>query len=67
MNMSMRADEEEELSSEDEDQLLYTKSFEEDASRHGSSYARFKQRMLKEFKEDDLLEDSEKDEDTVRV
>ncbi|XP_023319556.1 probable RNA polymerase II nuclear localization protein SLC7A6OS [Eurytemora carolleeae] len=63
-SLHMRAEEEEDLSSEDEDKLLYTQAFEEDASRHGSSYARFKQRMMKEFQEEDLLEDSEKDEDS---
>lgn len=42
-----------ELSSDDEDQLLYTRSFDEDAAHHGSAYARFKQRMVKEFYEED--------------
>jgi len=42
-----------ELSSDDEDQLLYTRSFDEDSAQHGSAYARFKQRMVKEFYEDD--------------
>ena len=51
-------------SEEEEDKLVYTRSFKEDAARHGASYARYKQRMLKEFKDDDLLEDSEKDEDS---
>jgi len=45
-------DDSEELSSDEDDQLLYTKTFEEDAAHHGASYARFKQMMMKEFAED---------------
>jgi len=63
--MSLRmAEEEEDLSSDDEDELLYTKSFDDDADMHGSGYARYKQRILREFRDDDLLEDSESDADS---
>merc|ERR1711874_230065 len=49
-------DDSDELSSDD-DQLLYTKTFEEDAAHHGASYARFKQMMMKEFDSDNSDED----------
>jgi len=56
------------LSSDEEDKLLYTKSFEEDVNLHGREYAKYKQQMMKElnkngldFTEEDLLDDSEKD------
>jgi len=42
-----------ELSSDDEDQLLYTRSFDEDAAQHGNAYARYKQRIVREFYEDE--------------
>ena len=48
-----------ELSSDDEDQLLYTRAFDEDSAQHGSAYARFKQKMIKEFYDDG--EDAELD------
>eukprot|EP00092_Neocalanus_flemingeri_P027720 GFUD01030091.1.p1 GENE.GFUD01030091.1~~GFUD01030091.1.p1 ORF type:complete len:355 (-),score=120.56 GFUD01030091.1:119-1183(-) len=53
------------LSSDDEDQLLYTRAFDEDAAHHGSAYARFKQRMVKEFygDEDDDDEDGSEDDE----
>merc|ERR1711971_492129 len=44
--------------SSDEDQLLYTKTYEEDdANRSGIAYARFKKQMMKEFYDDDEDED----------
>ena len=47
------------LSSDEEDQLLYTRSFDEDvAARSGAAYAKFKQRMLKEFYEDEDEEEA---------
>ena len=51
------------LSSDDDDQLLYTRSFEQDEAASGSAYARFKQKMLKEFYEDDLDEYDDDDDD----
>jgi len=45
--------------SDAEDELVFTRSFDEDANRHGTAYARFKQNILKEFKE------CEDDEDEV--
>jgi len=45
--------EDSQLSSDEEDQLLYTRSFDEDASHHGSAYAKYKQRMMKELYDDD--------------
>jgi len=60
-----KAEGEEDLSSDDEDELLYTKAFDDDADMHGTGYARYKQRILREFKnDDDLLEDSESDADS---
>ena len=47
------------LSSDEEDQLLYTKSFDEDVATSGKAFARFKQQMLKEFYEDDDDDDDE--------
>jgi len=43
--------------SDAEDELVFTRSFDEDANRHGAAYARFKQNILKEFKECDDDED----------
>jgi len=54
-------DERDELSSDEEDQLLYTKSFKSDSVHHGSAYARFKQKMMKEFYQSKEDEDSEDD------
>ena len=57
-------DEEDSNCSSDEDQLLYTKAFDEDASFHGVAYARYKRNMLQQFygdKEDDS--DAESDDD----
>jgi len=51
-----------ELSSDEDDQLLYTRSFDEDSAQHGSAYARFKKKMIKEFyddEDDDELDGSE--------
>ena len=46
------------------DQLLYTRSFDEDSAQHGAAYARYKQKMMQEFYDDDLeQEDDEEDED----
>lgn len=45
--------------SDAEDELVFTRSFDEDANRHGAAYARFKQNILKEFRE------CEDDEDEV--
>jgi hypothetical protein len=49
---------EEDLSSEEEDGLVYTKSFQQDEAMHGKSYAKYKADMLKEFQDDGLLDDS---------
>lgn len=57
------AEEGSELSSEDEDQLLYTRAFDEDAANHGSAYAKFKQRMVREFYEDEDEDDLDGSED----
>merc|ERR1712079_651303 len=52
------------LSSDEEDQLLYTRSIDEDvAARSGAAYAKFKQRMLKEFYEDEDEEEEALDDD----
>ena len=46
------------------DQLLYTRSFDEDSAQHGTAYARYKQKMMREFYDDDLeQDDDEEDED----
>ena len=56
--LGLASSEDDGLSSDDEDQLLYTKSYEEDdANRSGIAYARFKKQMMKEFY------DAEDDED----
>ena len=36
-----KAEGEEDLSSDDEDELLYTKAFDDDADMHGTGYARY--------------------------
>jgi len=46
-------DDSDNLSSDAEDELVFTRSFNEDAYRHGASYARFKQNIMKEFGEED--------------
>jgi len=61
--LGMCAEDGSELSSDDDDQLLYTRSFDEDAAHHGSAYARFKQRMIKEFYDDEDDDDEEGSED----
>jgi len=48
-----------ELSSDEEDPFLYTKTYEEDAAHHGPSYARFKQKIIKEFYEKESDDDEE--------
>lgn len=53
---------EEDLSSDEEgESLAYTKTVEEDENLHGKSYARYKQQMLREFRDDDLLDDTEEE------
>eukprot|EP00088_Acartia_fossae_P051032 TRINITY_DN5729_c0_g1_i2.p1 TRINITY_DN5729_c0_g1~~TRINITY_DN5729_c0_g1_i2.p1 ORF type:complete len:388 (-),score=112.96 TRINITY_DN5729_c0_g1_i2:795-1883(-) len=52
----------EELSSDEEDQLLYTQSFDQDVALHGKGYAKYKAKMLKEFQEDGLFSDSDDEE-----
>lgn len=47
------------LSSDEEDQLLYTKSFDDDVATSGKAFARFKQQMIKEFYQDEDEEDDE--------
>jgi len=57
-------DEEDSNCSSDEDQLLYTKAFDEDASFHGVAYAKYKRIMLQQFygdKEDDSVAESDDD------
>merc|ERR1712179_503274 len=61
--LGFRGEDGSELSSDDEDQLLYTRSFDEDAAHHGSAYARYKQKMVKEFYEDEDDDDSDGSED----
>ena len=51
-----------ELTCNVQNQLLYTRSFDEDTAQHGEAYARYKQRMIKEFYDDDLEDDDEDDE-----
>ena len=44
--------------------MLYTRSFDEDSAQHGAAYARYKQKMMQEFYDDDLEQyDDEEDED----
>jgi len=58
--LGLNSDEEKsDLSSDEEDQLLYTRAFDEDASRHGRAYAQFKQKMVREFYQDDSDEDDD--------
>ena len=45
------------------DQLLHTRSFDEDSAQHGAAYARYKQKMMQEFYDDDLEQDQDEDED----
>merc|ERR1719184_727832 len=61
--LGFRGEDGSELSSDDEDQLLYTRSFDEDAAHHGSAYARYKQKMVKEFYEDEDDDDFDVSED----
>jgi len=61
--LGFRGEDGSELSSDDEDQLLYTRSFDEDAAHHGSAYARYKQKMVKEFYEDEDDDDFDGSED----
>lgn len=42
-------DERGDLSSDEEDQLLYTRTFKKDSENHGAAYARFKHKMMREF------------------
>ena len=59
LGLGLASSESDGLSSDEEDQLLYTRSFDEDVANHsGMAYARFKKQMMKEFHEDD-----EEDED----
>jgi len=51
------------LSSDDEDDLLYTRSFDEDAAHHGSAYAKYKQRAMKELYEDDFNDELDASDD----
>ena len=51
------------LSSDDEDHLLYTRSFDDDLNRSGAAYAKYKQKMLKDFYEDDHDDDEEEEEE----
>ena len=39
----------EELSSDEEDELVYTSSFNQDVNKHGRAYAKYKQNILREF------------------
>jgi len=52
----------EELSSDEEDELVYTRSFNQDVDKHGLGYAKYKQKMMREFQDDGLLDDSNSDE-----
>jgi len=61
--LGFRGEDDSELSSDDEDQLLYTRSFDEDAAQHGSAYARYKQKMAREFYEDEDDDDLDGSED----
>jgi len=57
-------DEEDSNCSSDEDQLLYTKAFDEDASFHGVAYAKYKRNMLQQFYgEEEGDSDAESDDD----
>ena len=63
VGLGFRGEDDSELSSDDEDQLLYTRSFDEDAAQHGSAYARYKQKMAREFYEDEDDDDLDGSED----
>jgi len=41
------------LSSDEDDELLFSRTFDDDVANHGSAYARFKQKMIKEFYDDE--------------
>jgi len=51
----------EELSSDEEDELVYTSSFNQDVNKHGRAYAKYKQNILREFQDDGLLDDTNSD------
>jgi len=59
LGLGYSSDDEPNSESDAEDELVFTRSFDEDANRHGAAYARFKQNILKEFNE------CEDDEDEV--
>lgn len=60
--LRVTAAEPEDLSSDEEDELVYSRTFHQDAAMHGKSYAKYKADMLRQFQEDGLLDDSEKSE-----
>jgi len=49
----------EDLSSDEEEKLVHTRSFQQDVDLHGKGYAKYKAQMLKEFQEDGLFDSSE--------
>lgn len=51
----------EDLSSDEEDKLVHSRTFEQDEDLHGRGYAKYKAQMLKEFQEDGLLDSSNSD------
>lgn len=52
--LGLASSEDDGLSSDEEDQLLYTKSYDEDVAKHsGIAYAKFKKQMMKEFYDDE--------------
>jgi len=61
--LGLDTDEENSNSSDEEDQLLYTRAFDNDAACHGSAYARFKQRMVREFYQGKGVEEGDDDDD----
>ena len=60
--LGLASSEDDGLSSDDEDQLLYTRSYDQDVADHsGTAYARFKKQMMKEFYEEEDGDDDEED------
>jgi len=60
--LGLASSEDDGLSSDDEDQLLYTKPYDQDvADRSGTAYARFKKQMMKEFYEEEDGDDDDED------
>ena len=60
--LGLASSEDDGLSSDDEDQLLYTKPYDQDvADRSGTAYARFKKQMMKEFYEEEDEDDDDED------